>query len=57
MDSEMNHENCIVQQPDESDCFVCLAEEQDRSTCPYAGDFGFQEVFCAHPDRDEFPEK
>ena len=57
MESAMDHENCNVYQLDESNCFVCLAEEQDKSTCPYAGDFGFQEVFCAHSDRNKFPKK
>jgi hypothetical protein len=57
MDSTINHENCIVQELDESHCFVCLAGEQDRSTCPFASDFGFSDVFCAHPDRVGFQRK
>jgi hypothetical protein len=36
METTMNHENCIVQELDESHCFVCLAEEQAKDTCPYA---------------------
>ena len=57
VESTIYQENCFVHQLDESNCFVCLAEEQAKDTCPHASDFGFQEVFCAHPDRDEFSRK
>jgi hypothetical protein len=41
MESTIYKENCYVHQLDESNCFVCLAEEQAKDTCPYASDFGF----------------
>ena len=60
MDPNYNYidfENCFVHQLDESNCFVCLAEDQSRDTCNHANDFGFLDIFCTHPNRDEFSRK
>ena len=32
----INNEDCFVHQFSESNCYVCLSEEQDRDTCLHA---------------------
>jgi hypothetical protein len=57
MELILDHQNCFVHQLDESNCFVCLAQQQDRERCSFAKEFGFLDIFCTHPDRSEFPRK
>jgi hypothetical protein len=56
--TKRNHiEGCFVHRLDESAFFICLAQEQDKDTCPHSASIGFLDVFCTHPDRYKFPRK
>jgi hypothetical protein len=55
MGRKSDYKGCCVHQVGVSEYFLCLVKEQKRDKCPHAKDYGFINIFCNHPDRQEFP--